>query len=173
METSSEAPAPGAWGFSGAILAVAVGAALAEELGWRGYALDRLLRRHTALTASLLVGAAWTVWHLPFYFTEGTIQQQAGVGSPDFWADMSARLPLAVLFAWIYVNTGRSILSAVALHALDNVASVLVDPRGAQLLVRLAVTTGLAVAVTVLWGPRTLMGRTAGASPELGPPGRR
>lgn len=164
--TGMEAPAQGAAVNLGpAILVVAVGAGFAEELGWRGYALDRLVTRHGALVASLIVGAAWTLWHLPFYFMEGTIQHQAGLWSPDFWSDMVTRLPLAVLFAWIYLNTGRSILSAVALHALDNVASVMISPEGIQLLVRLALVTGLAVAVALIWSATTLTRSPAGVRP--------
>ncbi len=137
-------------GFTGGILFVAVGAAFAEELGWRGFALDGLLARRTALTAGLLVGIAWTIWHLPFYFIEGTIQSDAGLWSRDFWSDMITRIPLAVLFAWIYVNTGRSILSALLLHALENVASVVVGPNGRQVVVRLIVLTVGAAVVSVI-----------------------
>jgi len=120
----------------------------------------------SALPAGLIVGAAWTLWHLPFYFMEGTIRQQAGLWSPEFWSDMVTRVPLAVLFAWICLNTGRSILSAVALHALDNVASVIISPEGMQLLVRLALVTGL------LWPSRRSgvrqgsRGRRRGDQPE-------
>lgn len=144
------APATGSQvGFTGAILLVAVGAAFAEELGWRGFALDGLLARRTALEAGLLVGIAWTIWHLPFYFIGGTIQSDAGLWSGDFWSDMITRVPFAVLFAWIYVNTGRSILSALLLHALDNVASVVVGPEGQQVVVRLIVVTAGAAVVGI------------------------
>lgn len=139
-------------GFTGTILIVAVVAALAEEPGWRGYALDRLMMVRSPLAAGLVVGLAWTAWHLPFYFIAGTIQQEAGVGSLDFWSDMITRLPLAVLFTWIYVNTGRSILAAVLLHAVDNLASVVVGPEGRQVLVRLALTTAGATLVVLLGG---------------------
>jgi hypothetical protein len=97
-------------------------------------------------------------------FIEGTIQSEVGLRSRDFWSDMIARIPLAVLFAWIYVNTGRSILSALMLHALDNVASVMVGPEGRQVWLRLVIITAWAAVVIVAWGPRTLAGPWAGDS---------
>ena len=33
-----------------------------EELGWRGFALPRLLNRFDAVIASLVLGAVWAVW---------------------------------------------------------------------------------------------------------------
>ena len=129
------------------LLVVAVAAGFAEEPGWRGFVMDRLIERGTALKAALVVGIMWTLWHLPFYTIAGTVQSEAGVGSADFWSDMLTRIPLAVIFAWIYLRTGRAIASAVALHALDNLASVLFDPQGAQLGVRFAIITVLALVV--------------------------
>src|SRR3546814_13856860 len=42
--------------------------ALGEELGWRGFALPRLLALMYARRASLLLGLVWAVWHLPAFF---------------------------------------------------------------------------------------------------------
>ena len=53
---------------------------LPEELAWRGYALDGLQMQWKALTASIVLGAAWTVWHLPLFFIEGSYQH--GLGLP-------------------------------------------------------------------------------------------
>ena len=38
-----------------------------EELGWRGYALDRLQSRWSALNSSLILGIIWPAWHLPLF----------------------------------------------------------------------------------------------------------
>jgi uncharacterized protein len=39
-------------------------AAIPEELGWRGYALPQLLKHHSALFASLVIGGLWGLLHL-------------------------------------------------------------------------------------------------------------
>ena len=42
-----------------------------EELGWRGYALPRLASRMGLAPASLVLGLAWALWHLPLFFVGG------------------------------------------------------------------------------------------------------
>jgi len=47
-----------------------------EEVGWRGFALSRLQARHTAFTATLIVGTLWALWHLPiFFWTDNPMSQ--------------------------------------------------------------------------------------------------
>src|SRR5574337_857223 len=47
---------------------------LGEELGWRGFALPRLLKRFNPFVASLVLGAIWGVWHLPSFYLAGMVQ---------------------------------------------------------------------------------------------------
>jgi len=46
-------------------------AALAEETGWMGYAAEPLLKKTGALTASLILGSVWAVWHVIPYMQAG------------------------------------------------------------------------------------------------------
>ena len=52
-----------------------------EELGWRGYVLDRLQEKRSALVSSLILGVVWSLWHLPLFFVQGSYQAGLGVGT--------------------------------------------------------------------------------------------
>jgi len=91
-----------------------------EELGWRGYALDDLLERHSALVASLILGALWTVWHLPLFCIEGSYQNGLTFGSVGLWWFLLDKMLLSIFMTWIYKNTGRSTQSAILFHFVVN-----------------------------------------------------
>ena len=101
---------------------------IAEELGWRGYALDRLQARWSPLASGVALGVIWGFWHLPLFFMRGTPQYAAGVGSHFFWVFLGVGIPLAVLMTWAYNHNGRSILSAILLHFAMNFSLNLVYP---------------------------------------------
>jgi membrane protease YdiL (CAAX protease family) len=82
-----------------------------EELGWRGFALPRLLKRVSPLTASLVVGVLWAAWHIPL-FLSGELP----------WADAAALVGLSILFTAVFVRTKQSVLIAFLMHAALNAA---------------------------------------------------
>jgi membrane protease YdiL (CAAX protease family) len=82
-----------------------------EELGWRGFALPRLQERYGALTASLIVGVAWAVWHVPLFALDAP-RNQTG----NFLLYTVLVLGLSVLLTWQYNSTGGSVLLAMLLH---------------------------------------------------------
>jgi CAAX protease family protein len=86
-----------------------------EEIGWRGFALPRLLAKHSALTASLILGSLWALFHLPLFFTRG--DSFASTPPLSFLIRM---IGAAILFTWIYNNTGGSLLLAYLMHAASN-----------------------------------------------------
>lgn len=93
---------------------------LPEEMTWRGYALDRLQEKRNALNSSLILGAVWTLWHLPLFFIEGTYQYNLGIGTVGFWLFMADKIPQSIIMTWIYNNNRRSTLSAVLFHFMIN-----------------------------------------------------
>jgi membrane protease YdiL (CAAX protease family) len=49
----------------------ATGGAMGEELGWRGYLLKELHKRHTLFMSGLMVGIVWGFWHIPLWIISG------------------------------------------------------------------------------------------------------
>jgi membrane protease YdiL (CAAX protease family) len=86
---------------------------LSEELGWRGYALPRLLSRWNPLTSSLILGVVWSFWHLPLFYLVGTAQY---VHKLSFLAFMVGTTTVSFLYTWMFNNTNGSIWSAVFFH---------------------------------------------------------
>lgn len=133
-------------------LVFAGGAALVEEPGWRGYALDTLLKRHSLTVTSVLLGVAWAAWHLPHFFLEGTYQHdEVGLGGSLFWMFLLAILAQTFLYVWIVTNTSGSILTAVVFHALTNLAGEIFNPGPTGKLVALLIWMAAAVAVAIHW----------------------
>jgi membrane protease YdiL (CAAX protease family) len=88
-----------------------------EELGWRGFALPRLLAERSALAASLIVGALWGAWHLPTFFVPGAPQY----GLP-FSAFLLLTVAYSVVIGWVFVQARGSVLIASLMHGAINLS---------------------------------------------------
>ncbi len=111
------------WGQMALLLPVilVVGGPLGEEIGWRGYALPKLLMKHGPIAASLIVAGIWMLWHAPLFWVPGATQQGSSI--PVFLALVVA---FSILTTWIYLGTGRSLLAAVVFHFSINVSTYFV-----------------------------------------------
>jgi membrane protease YdiL (CAAX protease family) len=87
-----------------------------EELAWRGYATPQLQARYSALTASLIMGVIWTIFHLPLFFT------RTGSSQSDwpFASFLVSTVALTVLYTWMLNNTRGSVLLAYLFHGSAN-----------------------------------------------------
>lgn len=99
---------------------------LGEEFGWRGFALPRLLARHSPLYASLRLGLIHTAWHLPLFFIPG--MPQAHVSFPLF---MIGVIAIAIFDTALYFRDEANLLLAILVHLLANVGGGLAAEVGA------------------------------------------
>jgi membrane protease YdiL (CAAX protease family) len=156
----------GAWQTAIVMVTIAVtNGGLSEEVGWRGWALPKLQTRRTALTASLVVGVLWALWHTGTGFWQAMFTSTP-LDALRFTATYLGQylvlvLPLAVLYTWIYNGTGGSLLLAVLLHASYNLTVTVVNGAWPSfpLMWFVALIWLAALAVVLIFGPRTLTRR--------------
>ncbi|GAA0958974.1 CPBP family intramembrane glutamic endopeptidase [Actinocorallia libanotica] len=138
---------------------------LAEEPGWRDFALPLMQRRFGPAVGTLFLGLVWALWHLPLFFTGWSL---AGT-RPDahWWATIGVFTVMCVaisyLITWVFNHTKESLPVALLLHASNNtVASIVLpemfpDTDGAVMLSAGAIGYGIA-AVALLAVTRGRLG---------------
>lgn len=123
---------------------------LPEEIGWRGFAQERISGKVGLHAGSVLLGCVWALWHLPLFFVPGTFQYELGIGHARFWVFMLSMVPLSVIMGWAWIHTRRSTLGAALIHFSGNFASVLVVKSFEAALIELLLLSMVAVVVVVV-----------------------
>lgn len=143
------------WGFAPALLVTLFldAGALLEENGWRGYALPLLLRRHSPLVASLVLGLAWAAWHYPIKY-DAVVDH--GVGGLGYLAAFTLKIILTtVVMTYFWQRAGQATIIAIAMHGLSNDSmrlqgQLLGDSLSLSVLSELTISAPLAVVAALL-----------------------
>jgi membrane protease YdiL (CAAX protease family) len=150
------APTP-VWENAGTALAIFVllliPLAIAEEVGWMGYAADPLRERWGTLGASVIIGIVWAAWHwVPWYRSFGSFEWV-------FWQTVLDVL-LRLLTFWLYNNTRGSIFIAAVFHASFNVGYGIFPDEGRSYdpFATVLVVGALTLLVLAIRGQRTFAG---------------
>ncbi len=126
-----------------------------EELGWRGYLLDRLQEKYSALASSLILGILWSLWHLPTFFIRDSYQASLGIGTPAFWLFFAGIIPLNFAFTWIYNNTNRSTLAVILFHSMVNFTGELLTLSERADTYSIMLWFVVAIGITAIWSTKT------------------
>lgn len=91
---------------------------LAEEPGWRDFALPRLQRRFGALTGTVVLGLLWGGWHLPLFLTPAWAGPDVTwLGPVEF---VVTCVPISIVMTWVFNRTRQSVPLLMVLHASIN-----------------------------------------------------
>ncbi|MEV6873027.1 type II CAAX endopeptidase family protein [Amycolatopsis sp. NPDC051128] len=140
---------------------------LAEEPGWRDFALPHLQPRFGPLRGTLILGPLWGLWHVPLFFSEWGHWPDVTVWTiVEFIATTTL---FSILMTWVFNRSGESLPIAMLVHtSVNNFMSIAwaelfpgtdVDDIAATFLV----ASGLAAAVVVI----ATRGRLGYRSPEV------
>lgn len=122
------------------LCAVFLVTALAEELGWSGYALDPLQQTWGAQRTGLLLGAACAVFHWV-----ALAEAHRSFGWIAWWSLWT--VAQRIIMVWLYNNTRKSLFAAILVHASSNICWQLFPLRGSLFDPRITglITTILAI----------------------------
>jgi len=87
---------------------------LGEEFGWRGFLLPGLLRRYSPLSASLIMGVVWAVWHTPFYYARWVQTPYIAL------AFLIGVTGFSILFTGLYLGSRGNLLLCILMHWMIN-----------------------------------------------------
>ena len=110
----------------------------------------------SALSAALIIGPIWALWHLPLWLTGEPGR------TPTLYAGFVVSvIALSVVLTWVYNSTRGSLLMVVLLHATYNLPITLaIDDLGSRATVPVLLYFGLlvvaAIVVVIVAGPKHL-----------------
>jgi membrane protease YdiL (CAAX protease family) len=113
---------------------------LGEEIGWRGFVLPRLQARADSLTASLILGAMWALFHAVALLqnpTQPLAYLLVGIGY---------MLAMSSIMTWVFNHTGGSVLLMVLVHAAYDTTAFVVTPLVETTVPLVAFALGMVVA---------------------------
>jgi membrane protease YdiL (CAAX protease family) len=97
-----------------------LGGGLGEEVGWRGFALPRLMEKHGAVRSSLITGVLWAIWHFP-----------AALVADSPVVNMVILLlfvvPQGFTYTWVYNQSKGSLLPVILMHGATNGLSAFME----------------------------------------------
>jgi len=92
---------------------------IGEETGWRGFALPRLQKGRSALSATIILWLVWAFWHLPLFFYSYPLSVLPGF--------LIGLLAGSITFTWLFNSTRGSVLLVALWHGAFNFTTACVS----------------------------------------------
>lgn len=121
-----------------------------EELGWRGYMLDRLQAVWKPIGASLVLGIFHALWHLPLFWVVGTNQNRY-LSVTEFVLFVAFVTSGSIYNTWCYNDNRRSTLAVILFHTTTNLAfDTFLLPGTGEYIFKIVAMVG-AVLMAIAW----------------------
>ena len=104
------------WGIDVSVIVInIVYAGIAEEPGWRGYAVPKMNEKYRPIITGGIIGFFWAVWHLLQYIYGGRPWETF----PQFVFTVTV---ISCIYTWIYMKTD-SIPLMIIFHVMHNLSN--------------------------------------------------
>ncbi|WP_295670208.1 type II CAAX endopeptidase family protein [uncultured Mucilaginibacter sp.] len=129
-----------------------------EEIGWRGFLLPILQDKFRPLTAAVILGLIWGIWHIPMYLTHNPEGSRTQLFLVYF---IIGTVPITILFVWLFNRTG-SLLITIFFHAAINATFALFGklPTGELRPFIYTMIIFTTVAICIVWKTKAILGET-------------
>lgn len=97
---------------------------LGEEIGWRGFALQKMLLTLSPIRSALTLGLVWSTWHFPLFFINNTTQNAL----TDYGIVLAIAgyyihtIMISILLTILFIKSAGSVLGSVLLHTVANMS---------------------------------------------------
>ena len=123
-------------------------AALFEEMGWRGYAFEYLEKGRSFLSASVIFGVIWSLWHLPLLLVKDSYQYEIFLQSPWYAVNFFVGTAvMGIIVSWVCHINRRSILAAILFHFVINLSQEMLSMTQATKSIQTFVLIGFALVI--------------------------
>ncbi|MDM8102688.1 MULTISPECIES: CPBP family intramembrane glutamic endopeptidase [Oceanobacillus] len=95
---------------------------LGEELGWRGYALNELQKKHSPLSAAFIIGVLWGFWHMPLWFASG----YTGIDLIKYIVLFMIGIISFSIIVTLFYNLNNNLLIPIVAHQIFNFSLVII-----------------------------------------------
>lgn len=121
--------------------------AAGEEIGWRGFAIPRMLERFPPLGTAILFGILHAAFHLPIFLLP--IPPELRQASP-YWLFNILLLGYSIPGVWLYNRTRGSVPVAIIYHWAMNMSVLLVNGAPREMIAWLLPVAWIITAVITL-----------------------
>ena len=126
---------------------------LGEELGWRGFALNELQKKHPPIKASIIIGFWWGLWHLPIWFTTGF----TGINLIKYITFFMIAIISVSIIITVFYNLNRNLLVPIMIHQLFNFLIGIISWDLIELIKYYAILYLLVAIILVIMNPRKVL----------------
>jgi len=108
-------------------MSVALVAGIVEELGWTGFAIPTLRRRHDPVATGLIVGVFWGLWHVLPKIWGAAAHGMLAFLPVDLLSAVVGLTGFRILMVWVYERT-QSLLIAILMHMGLTASTLILQP---------------------------------------------